>query len=50
MKGKLSFGSVCSGIEASQLAFAPYGFEQLWSSEIAEFPSKVLDYHYPTIP
>jgi DNA (cytosine-5)-methyltransferase 1 len=50
MKDKLTFGSVCSGIEASQLAFAPYGFEQLWSSEIAEFPSKVLDYHYPTIP
>jgi DNA (cytosine-5)-methyltransferase 1 len=50
MKEKLSFGSVCSGIEASQLAFAPYGFEQLWSSEIAEFPSKVLDFHYPTIP
>lgn len=49
MKKKLTFGSVCSGIEASQLAFAPYGFEQLWSSEIAEFPSKVLDFHYPTI-
>jgi DNA (cytosine-5)-methyltransferase 1 len=50
MKNKLTFGSVCSGIEASQLAFAPYGYEQLWSSEIAEFPSKVLDFHYPTIP
>jgi DNA (cytosine-5)-methyltransferase 1 len=50
MKEKLTFGSVCSGIEASQLAFAPYGFKQLWSSEIAEFPSKVLDFHYPTIP
>ena len=50
MKNKLTFGSVCSGIEASQLAFDPYGFEQLWSSEIAEFPSKVLDFHYPTIP
>ena len=50
MIDKLTFGSVCSGIEASQLAFAPYGFEQLWSSEIADFPSKVLDYHYPNIP
>lgn len=47
---KLTFGSVCSGIEASQLAFAPFGFEQLWSSEIASFPSKVLDFHYPAIP
>lgn len=50
MINKLTFGSVCSGIEASQLAFAPFGFEQLWSSEIADFPSKVLDFHYPTIP
>ncbi|GAQ49966.1 TPA: DNA cytosine methyltransferase [Flavobacterium psychrophilum] len=50
MKDKLTFGSVCSGIEASQLAFAPFGYEQLWSSEIAEFPSKVLEHHYPNIP
>jgi DNA (cytosine-5)-methyltransferase 1 len=46
----LSFGSVCSGIEASQLAFLPFGFNQLWSSEIADFPSKVLEHHYPDIP
>jgi DNA (cytosine-5)-methyltransferase 1 len=50
MSYKLTFGSVCSGIEASQLAFVPFGFEQLWCSEIAEFPSKVLNYHYPNIP
>lgn len=50
MRNKLTFGSVCSGIEASQLAFAPFGYEQLWSSEIAEFPSKVLQHHYPNIP
>lgn len=47
---KITFGSVCSGIEAAQLAFKNFDFEQLWSSEIAEFPSKVLDYHYPNIP
>jgi len=47
---KLTFGSVCSGIEASQLAFCDLGYEQLWSSEIADFPSKVLAHHYPTIP
>lgn len=50
MKDKLTFGSVCSGIEASQLAFSPFGYKQLWSSEIAEFPSKVLHHHYPNIP
>ncbi|MDF0706292.1 DNA cytosine methyltransferase [Flagellimonas okinawensis] len=49
MGKKLTFGSVCSGIEASQLAFNPFGFEQLWSSEIAEFPSKVLEHHFPDI-
>ena len=50
MENKLTFGSVCSGIEASQLAFTPFDFKQLWSSEIAEFPSKVLNHHYPSIP
>ena len=50
MKNKLTFGSVCSGIEASQLAFSPFDYEQLWSSEIAEFPSKVLHHHYPNVP
>ena len=47
---KISFGSVCSGIEASRLAFAPFDFKQVWSSEIAEFPSKVLDHHFPEVP
>ncbi|WP_298996728.1 DNA cytosine methyltransferase [uncultured Tenacibaculum sp.] len=50
MGKNLTFGSVCSGIEASQLAFNQFGFSQLWSSEIAEFPSKVLEHHYPNIP
>ena len=50
IKERLTFGSVCSGIEASRLAFAPYGFKQLWSSEIAEFPSKVLEHHFPEVP
>lgn len=45
-----TFGSVCSGIEAAQIAFKPLGFKQLWSSEIAEFPSKVLKHHHPDIP
>ena len=50
MKDEITFGSVCSGIEAAQLAFNPFGLKQVWSSEIAEFPSKVLDFHYPNIP
>jgi len=50
MCGEVTFGSVCSGIEAAQLAFSPFGFKQVWSSEIAEFPSKVLNFHYPNVP
>lgn len=50
MKENFTFGSVCSGIEASQLAFSPFGFNQLWSSEIAEFPSKVLEHHFSNVP
>lgn len=45
-----TFGSICSGIEAAQLAFKGLKLEQLWSSEIADFPSKVLEHHYPDIP
>ncbi len=50
MNEPLTFGSVCSGIEASRLSFNTLHFNQLWCSEIAEFPSKVLSFHYPTIP
>ncbi|MDV6169365.1 DNA cytosine methyltransferase [Flavobacterium sp. DG1-102-2] len=46
----MTFGSVCSGVEAAQLAFTRFNYKQLWSSEIAEFPSKVLEHHYPQIP
>lgn len=46
----LSFGSVCSGIEAARVAFDPLGIEQLWSSEIAAFPCSVLEHHYRHTP
>lgn len=46
----MKFGSVCSGIEAASLAFKSSGMEPLWFSENADFPSKVLEYHYPDIP
>lgn len=43
-------GSVCSGIEAASVAWAPLGAKFVWFSEIAEFPSAILRTHYPTIP
>jgi DNA (cytosine-5)-methyltransferase 1 len=45
-----TFGSVCSGIEAAHFAFSPFGIQQIWNSEIAEFPCKVLDHHFPNVP
>lgn len=42
-----SVGSVCSGIEAASVAWAPLKFSFEWFSEIADFPSKVLSENHP---
>lgn len=44
------FGSVCSGIEAASVAFAPFGWEPAWFSEIEPFPCGVLAHHFPAVP
>lgn len=44
------FGSVCSGIEAASVAFAPFGWEPAWFSEIEPFPCGVLAHHFPEVP
>jgi len=46
----LTFGSVCSGIEAASVAWEPLEFKALWFSEIDNFPSAVLNHHWPDIP
>lgn len=46
----LTFGSVCSGIEAASVAWGPLGWEAAWLSEIEPFPCAVLAHHYPTVP
>ena len=38
----LSFGSVCSGIEAASVAWEPLGWRASWFAEIEPFPSAVL--------
>lgn len=43
-------GSVCSGIEAASVAWLPLGMTFEWFSEIAEFPSRILNEKYPYIP
>lgn len=43
-------GSVCSGIEAASVAWEPLGLHFKWFSEIAPFPSMVLNEKYPNTP
>lgn len=42
-------GSICSGIEAASVAWTPLGLHFEWFSEIADFPSRVLEDKYPSI-
>ncbi|MFN1266835.1 DNA cytosine methyltransferase [Pseudomonas lundensis] len=46
----LSYGSVCSGIEAVTVAWQPLGLHPAWFAEIDPFPSAVLAQHYPHVP
>lgn len=46
----ITFGSVCSGIEAATVAWAPLGWRPVWLSEIEPFPCAVLAHHYPEVP
>ena len=46
----ITYGSVCSGIEAATVAWESLGWKPAWFSEIEPFPSKVLAHHYPKIP
>ena len=46
----ITYGSVCSGIEAATEAWHPLGWSAAWYAEIEPFPSAVLAYHYPETP
>ncbi|QDD91898.1 DNA cytosine methyltransferase [Pseudomonas oryzihabitans] len=43
----VSYGSVCSGIEAATVAWHPLGMRAAWYAEIEAFPSAVLAHRYP---
>lgn len=45
----VSFGSVCSGIEAASVAWEPMGWKAAWFAEIEAFPSAVLAHHWPQV-
>ncbi|MDP9666283.1 UNVERIFIED_ORG: DNA (cytosine-5)-methyltransferase 1 [Pseudomonas cremoricolorata] len=46
----ITYGSVCSGIEAATVAWHPLGWRAEWYAEIEPFPCAVLAHHYPAIP
>lgn len=46
----ISYGSVCSGIEAATIAWHPLGWRAAWYAEIEPFPCAVLAHHYPDTP
>jgi DNA (cytosine-5)-methyltransferase 1 len=46
----MNFLSVCSGIEAASVAWAPLGWSAVAFSEIEPFPCALLAHHYPNVP
>jgi DNA (cytosine-5)-methyltransferase 1 len=45
----VTFGSVCSGIEAATVAWRPLGWKPAWFAEIDPFCSALLKFHYPEV-
>lgn len=45
----ITYGSICSGIEAATMAWHPLGMRATWLAEIEPFPSAVLAHHYPDV-
>ena len=45
----MKYLSMCSGIEASTVAWHPLGWQAVAYSEIEPFPSAVLAHHYPDV-
>ena len=46
----MNYGSVCSGIEAASVAWAPLGWSAAFVSEIDKFPCAVLAHRFPDVP
>ncbi|HDR3115774.1 DNA cytosine methyltransferase [Pseudomonas aeruginosa] len=50
MNWHITYGSVCSGIEAASVAWHTLGFRASWFAEIEPFPSAVLAHRWPAVP
>lgn len=46
----LTYGSVCSGVEAASVAWEPLGFRAVWFAEVDRFAGEVLAHHWPDVP
>jgi site-specific DNA-cytosine methylase len=46
----LSYGSICSGVEAASLAFQPLGWRPAWFAEIDPFCSALLAHRFSDVP
>ena len=46
----MRYATVCSGVEACSVAWEPLGWKPVFFSEIEDFPSEVLNTHYPSVP
>ncbi|OWQ36530.1 DNA cytosine methyltransferase [Pseudomonas sp. DrBHI1] len=46
----ITYGSVCSGIEAATVAWHVLAWKAAWYAEIEPFPCAVLTHHYPDTP
>ncbi len=47
---RITFGSICSGIEAASVAWLLLGLKALWLSEIEPYPCRVLAQRFPETP
>lgn len=46
----ITYGSVCSGIEAASVAWEGLGWQAAWFAEIEKFPAAVLAQRFPAVP
>ncbi|EFM17769.1 Dam family site-specific DNA-(adenine-N6)-methyltransferase [Pantoea sp. aB] len=46
----ITYGSVCSGIEAASVAWEGLGWKAAWFAEIEKFPAAVLAHRFPAVP
>ena len=46
----MKYSTVCSGIGSPESAWSPFGWKQVFCSEIELFPNAVLKTHYPDVP